>query len=261
MSYFYINPLSANNQCHTLTDAFRVVGNLVDCFKYLHPAIQKERIRLIYEPSIEQRQLVANQHLSASINMLPKNPGNGVEDVTRLWFIYTKNRPTQISLAEAKSVTVSSSKVASTISGSVSGELFSPDVNWLSFGGDDLTEATDLLITDLAQQTVDVRNAHHITSLKRLLPRYEPSDKHKKVAYVAQNGEHVSAMPLAEDEAQRLLLLSIQVGSDRLAYHEARRQYYRYKLTRLDQCQCIYHGFVVEEAEVPEHLKIILHPQ
>lgn len=261
MSKFCVNPLSASNQCHTLTDAFRVIGNLVDCFKYLHPAIQKERIKLIYEPSIEQRHLVANQHLSASINMLPKNPGNSVEDVTRLWYIYTKNRTTQISLAAAKNVTISSTQVATTISGSIDGELFYPEANWLSFGGAALTEAADLHVQDAAQQTVDVRNAHHIDSLKRLLPRYEPSAKHQKVAYVAQNGEHVSPMPLAEDEAQRLLLLSIQNGTDRLAYHEARRQYYRYKLTRLDHHQSIYHGFVVEDAEVPEHLKVILHPQ
>jgi len=46
---------------------------LVECFNYLQPAIKKERIKLLYDSSIESRQFIANQNLLASINNLPKD--------------------------------------------------------------------------------------------------------------------------------------------------------------------------------------------
>ena len=61
MKDFYINPLSVNEQCHSSNEVLDLMTALVECFNYLQPAIKKERIKLLYDSSIENRQFIANQ--------------------------------------------------------------------------------------------------------------------------------------------------------------------------------------------------------
>lgn len=260
MTTFCVNPLSANNQCHDLDCVLRVVGDLVACFKYLHPAIQKKRIKLIYDAHIEQQSLIKGRNLLSAINSLQVAGDDDSPNVRRLWFLYTKNGNTQEASRDSeKTVRISSSKVEGAASGSISTELFHQDVNWLSFGGQTLTEVNVLNIVDDELLNISVQNAYHLESLKALLPRYEPSDKHRKASYYDSRGEYVAAMPLYEEDAQRLLLISIQEGSDRWAYHETQSCYYRYKPTHIDQH--VYHGFIVKQDEVPQTLQNILNPK
>ena len=59
-------------------------------------------------------------------------------------------------------------------------------------------------------------------------------------------------MQLGKEEAQRLLLASLEDADDRWAYQETRKKCYRFRLTHNDQQ--IYHGYEVEEDEVPRHI-------
>lgn len=243
MEIFCISPLSANAQCKTLLEVSIVVKNLVACITYLRPAIERNRIRLIYDSYIEQRQLKADQNFKASISDVDP-------DVKRLWYLYTRNRA-EIASSDLVALVIKPQQVANCAMDKISRDLIQPDSLWLSFGQHTWNEAHEFKVTAAGMQEITVKNAHHLDSLRQLLPRYEPSQKHRQYPYYA-NGEYVSPMILVEDEAQRLLLTSVHDGSDRWAYHEGQRKYYRYKLTHNDQC--VYHGFEVKQEDVPKRI-------
>lgn len=248
MKDFYINPLSVNEQCHTSSDVQNLVATLVACFNYLQPAIKKERIKLLYDSSIESRQFIANKHFVASISDLPKDD----PDIKKSWFLYTKNRAITISQSLVQT-TVSSDWSSEQVEGIISGDSLLKEAHWISFGKHLLNESPEYNVSQNGHTQFTVRNVHHCESLKQLLPSYEPSEKHHKTSYYDyQRGEQVAAMPLDPDKAQELLLTSIVENNDRFAYHQGSGKFYRFKLTHPEQN--IYHGFQIEKEEISEEL-------
>lgn len=250
MNDFYINPLSVNEQCHSADDILGLMNTLVECFEYLLPAINKDRTRLFFDSSIENRRFITAQHFLTSINSLQKDDRDE-QDVKKLWFVYTRNRAEKVSL-ETASTTVSALHYSEQFEGFISNDEMLKQAKWLSVGGQPLSEAVKYNVLQGGRETFTVTNAHHLDSLKPLLPRYEPNDKHRKEPYFASGGEKVAPMPLNIEDAQHLLLESIKENNDRWAYHGNRRKFYRFKLTHPDQN--IYHGFEIEENEISAEL-------
>jgi hypothetical protein len=247
MKDFYINPLSVNEQCHTSNEVLDLMIALVECFNYLQPAIKKERIKLLYDSSIESRQFIANQNLLASINNLPKDE----PDIKKLWFLYT--RKAEDVLQNPVQTTVSSAHCPELVEGIISGNSVLQQAHWLSFGKHLLNEAQEYNVLQNGHTEFTVKNVHHRNSLKQLLPSYEPSDKHRKTSYYdPQRGEQVAGMPLDSEKAQELLLTSTEENNDRFAYHQGTSKFYRFKLTHPDKN--IYHGFQIEKEEISEEL-------
>lgn len=250
MVTFCINTLSANRQCNTPNDLWMRVSNLVDCFKYLLPAIERGRVRLIYDLCIEDRQLSTGQHIKASISELDP-------DIRKQWYVYTKNHAYPASNDLVEPIRIIPEPDFYMANNLISQDLLFQHMNWLSFGGQQWTESPTYTITVRSHQNLSIKNAHNLDSLFLILPRYEESPKHHRKPYYA-DGEYVSPMPLDKYEAAQLLLISVpdQTGTDLWAFHETRGKYYRFKLTHTDRS--IYHGFEVETAEVPTAIQQLL---
>lgn len=249
MLTFCINPISANEQCVDSQQVGGVVKNLVDCFDYLLPALDRRRARLIYDSGVERRQLKSGESFLASINNLPKATGG--RDTRLRWFAYTKNRADRAEGGTVIRVVISSPELSlGQINGEINEHLIQEHSGWLSFGGHKLHEVRVLRVQTDSDRTFQVENAHSLDSFKPLLPRYQSSAKHRRVAYYDSNGRKVSCMPLDDNEAQRLLLASLGIAGDRWAFHERRSKCYCFKITSAN----IYHGFEVEREEVPPNI-------
>lgn len=248
---FCINPLSADEQCFSVDDVTRIVSNAVGCLNYLLPAIKKGRVRLVYDVAMEERRLVANEHFLSSINRIPKTLE--LRDVTVLWFTYTRNRAEPASLVGRIDVSITSPEAAGEESnGEIDEAWASGEGRWLSLGGTTLNEASRLHLSVAEDKRSQVRNAHHLESVRLLMPRYEPSPKHRPEPYV-EDGVKVSAMPLTDNDAQQLLLISLKDGDKRWAYCDSRGKCYRFNFTNVETD--VYHGFEVEDDEVPADIR------
>jgi hypothetical protein len=246
---FCINPLSANGQCADSQRVGAVVKSLVDCFDYLLPALDKRRARLIYDSGVERRQLKSGESFLASVNNLPRETGG--RDTRVRWFAYTKNRANRPESGAVVSVVVSSPDLSlGQITGEISERLIQENSGWLSFGGHPLHEMRELRVQTDSDRTFQLENAYNLDSFRPLLPRYQASPKHRRVAYYDSKGQKVSCMPLDDNEAQRLLLASLGIAGDRWAFHERRSKCYCFKVTSAN----IYHGFELEREEVPQHI-------
>jgi hypothetical protein len=243
MVTFCINTLSANRQCNTSDDILKSVSNLVDCFKHLLPAIERGRIRLVYDACIEDRELSTGQHIKSSISTLES-------DIRKQWYVYTKNHAHQASCDLVAPLSITPKPNFYMTNNQISQDLLRQHTKWLSFSGQQWTESPEYAITAKSHHNPSIKNAHNLDSLIPLLPSYEESPKHHRDPYYA-NGEYVSPMPLEKKEAAQLLLVSVpdQTGTDRWAFHETLGKYFRFKLTYVHQN--IYHGFEVENMEVP----------
>ena len=248
MRAFYINPLSVNEQCHSEDEVFERLNNLVLCFEYLLPAIIKNRTVLLYDSSIESRQLITDQCLISSINKLQKRD----PDIKRLWFIYTKNRANDV-ISTLSQTTITSDDCSEQISGDITNDEAIKQAEWLSFGGNQLSDMTQYNVSQSNSTDFDVHNASTLDLLKNLLPLYEASSKHRKDAYFdTERKEWVAPMALNPQEAQSLLLMSLMENGDRWVFDEKQKKYYRFKLTHNDKA--IYHGFEVNESEISQDL-------
>lgn len=248
MNNFYINPLSVNEQCYTSNEILDLMIALVDCFKYLQPAIKKERIKLLYDSSIESRRFISHENFEASISKLPKEE----HDVKTLWYRYTRNNAEDV-LQNPVLTTIKSSHCTELVKGEISVNPLLQQSHWLSFGNPLLNQAKEYNISQNGNTPFTVKNAYHQTSLKQLLPIYEPSNKHRKESYFdSTRGEQVAAMPLNSEQAQELLLISVEDGNDRIAHHQGSDKFYRFKLTHTDKN--IYHGFQIEKNEISEEI-------
>lgn len=253
MKDFYINALSLDAQCHSEVDTLQRVKLLIECLQKLGDAIRGERIKLFFESNLEQRQLQKGKPFISSINSLPHNECNEDEEngLKALWFQYTKNFSSEVS-PDTSETTINAS--CGRISGSISNDGQIRQAHWLSFGGSPLNEAREFHVSQETSQCFNVKNAHDLSTLKLLLPSYEPNSKHRKEAYYdSRRDENVAAMPLNDKEANQLLLVSLPDDKDRVAYHEASNSFYRFKLTYPDKM--IYHGFVVQPDDIADILR------
>jgi hypothetical protein len=249
MVEFCINPLSASEQCFGAQDVARVVGNIVDCFTYLLPAIRKGRVKLIFDATIEERRLLANEHFLASINSLPRT--SALRDVKVLWFTFTRNRAASNAAVRVEVSITSAEAAGEEFRGQIDEGWISDGGRWISFGGRALNEAFRIQLNSGEGRTSEVRNAHHLESIKLLMPRFEASPKHRAEPYF-EAGVRISAMPLPDAEAQSLLLVSVIDGDRRWAYCERRKKCYRFNVTHV--ATDVYHGFEVENEDVPHHI-------
>ena len=248
MRAFYINPLSVNEQCHSEKEVFELLKKLVVCFEYLLPAITKKRMVLLYDSSIESRQLITDQDLISSINKLQKTD----PDIKRLWFLYTKNRANDV-ISTLSQTTITSDGCSEQISGDITNNEAIKQAEWLSFCGNPLSYMTQYNVSQSNSTDFDVHNASTLDLLKNLLPLYEASSKHRKDAYFdTERKEWVAPMALNPQEAQSLLLMSLMENGDRWVFDEKQKKFYRFKLTHNDKA--IYHGFEVNESEISQDL-------
>lgn len=239
----FINPLSANGQHHVTSRLERTITEMVSCLKFARPALQHKRARLIYDDTVEARSLtVGGVGFLAEINALSNR------DTRVQWFLYTKNYALRASSELCLVVVSDYDGEPGDVEGFLRQELVVQDAKWLSFGGTVLSDQPRLNVTGRESGSrISLQNASTLLAFKNWWPRYEASPKHRKEGYWA-SGEWVSPMPLDNQIAQEVLLTSILSGNDRYALHAG--EYYRFPLTHPGQQ--VYHGFSVDENEVPQ---------
>lgn len=248
MSDFYINPLSINEQYHSIDEVLNSMNTMIECFVYMLPAISKGRVILIFDSIIENRKFISDQSFLASINNLPRKE----KDLKQQWFLYTRNHAKEISSATVRTI-VSSPRCLDQVEGDISNDEILQRAKWISFKGRPLNELIECNIQQDGLAVFTVKNVFHLDSLRMLLPRYEPNPKHRREKYFdPTRKEYVAPMSLNDEEAQRLLLTAIEVNKDRFAYHKTLKKFFRFKLTFPGKN--IYHGFEIENHEIPDGL-------
>src|SRR4051812_3846718 len=105
------------------------ISKIVQCLQYVRPALEADRVTLIYDDSIERRGLINNgAGIMSEVNRLTNR------DIRTQWFLYTRNHAVR-SEAELCTVTVSADGVEQVLIGDIRRQLFDAAVSWLSFGG------------------------------------------------------------------------------------------------------------------------------
>lgn len=247
MKKSYINPLSANGQFTSIEHATEKISTLIEAIYHILPAVTAGRLSIIYDNQIEARSIISGQNILETLNSI-KRTANGKDQVQK-WFLFIKNHSTT-KTSEALETKIYADDCNTSISGFASKDIIESQPGFLmSIGGSQITESTSITTQNEAGQLTS-SNAHSLETLLPLIPCYEASDKHRKESYISQKGEKVSPMPLNEREAQKLLLTAVKEGSDYWAYHRQRKEFYRYKPTHNDRL--IYHGFMIDEQDVPQ---------
>lgn len=244
MMLFFINPLSAHGQCHTVQDAEDAIASVVKCFEYLRFGIFAETIALLYDPTLESRNLVADDVFAATIQKI-----NGVDarDIRTKWFLYTRKAKLSEFNSVPAHVQAGNGICGHFLHGSLPLNVDSNVSGTLSLGHSQITQCETLLFT-IGGNEFTLRNAYSRDSLIPLLPKYERHEKHRNEPYFDEiRKENVAPMPLNDEDAQNLILTGVECSKDIVAYHLQRKEIYRFKVTNGN----VYHGFRVEEKEIP----------
>ncbi len=244
VQHFYINPLSMNGQCHTYAECKKSLSQFLEMADYCRGPVSTGQLKIYYDPRLERRSLKEGEEFSKTIGKLAD------PDLSRLWYIFTrKSEKLDWESGVDISVHCNTSK-KEIVCGEVHKKLPGKDNQWISLSGDPVFDKCALQATPQGRQAVSISNASSRLSLSDCLPKYEPNTKHRKEDYYL-GGNVVSAMPLDDEQAQRILLLSVDANgsSDRWSWHDGRKEYYRFKLTHPGKN--IFHGFRVQEGEVP----------
>lgn len=253
MSAFAFNPFSADSQCNSDADIRSVVEPLIAAVDFLLPAVQAKRVKLLFDASIESRNIVAGETFRASIARLGRSGVDG-PDLLRRWYLYSKNHAQDVS-DEAQEVELRCpTNTFTPVSGQLGVLCLAATTRWISFGACQIGMAAtySIVVGNVSYQN---KNAHDVASIQALLPIYDPSPKHGAVRYWdQQRQEWVAPMPLDRDTAQRVLLSGIQCGENYFGRHEASNTLYRFVRTRGN----IYHGFQVGEEEIPANCLSLL---
>lgn len=244
-----LNPLSANGQCTSVEQCYAAIKGYVDFCEFCLPALTKKRIELIYDRHIEQRTLLGEDGLTATIARLRELQGG--PDVVRNWYIFTRNRSRALPVENTVAIQLEA-KSFEPVTGSVHLSTSDEFESWISLAGDSVCDSESLTVRR-GETVRTVRNAADPTVLKSWLPSFEPNPKHRREGYMARGGEYVSPMPLDDQEANALALVSIADSSDRRwAYHEKTRTFYCFRKTYGGRE--VYHGYTVEKDDVPAQL-------
>lgn len=254
MTTIYVNPLSANEQCHNVTAIVEVVRALVDGFKYILPGLDSNRISLFYDDHLEQRHLEVGTHFRASISKLSFDDFS--RDIRVQWYLYTKNRAESATF-ESYTVDISSDPPEQSVSGEISIDGLDRASIWVSFGGAKINCQPKLKVNNGETSSIK-NNAHDLKSLQQLLPIYQPHPtKHRKEAYFdVERQEHVAPMPLDDHKAQNVLLTSILYDNSRWAYCRDFASFFCFKLTHPEQN--VYHGYQVAFEDLPAEVGRLL---
>lgn len=251
MYNFLINSVSIEEQCPTIHQAKDVFEKHIDCLKYIWPIIKKGRGTLACSAEIEDSSIIPGEAFKATLNRLKGING----DLTRLWYQYTKNRPTEsnnpVSIRLTSNPCIGHHRIAR-----INAEVAHPDIIWISFGGNKFTESRKFLVDCATIASYCVENVHSQPRLADLLPKYELNPKHREKAYYDhERKEEVAPMPIRDvAEAGILLRTGLIDGKDIISYHIATKSAYRFKLTGNN----IYHGFQIDESEIPPHIRKML---
>lgn len=248
MRKFVINSLAQSSQCQSMDKAEVILGQMIDCFDYLLPALLHHRAVLLHDSRQDFRSLVVDESFHTTIANLS---GKNGPILRRKWFLYTKNRAKKLT-DETIDVTLSASdpNVPGSVQGQIDKSVHREEHSFISFGGSTLLESACLQIDSCHSHSTHP-NAHDRASLSQLLPQYHPSSKHRKESYFDHvRKEHVAAMPLTNEEAQEILLKGIEQAGDYWSYHHGRDSFFRFKLTLGNE----YHGFIVSLQELPPDL-------
>jgi hypothetical protein len=252
-----LNPLSANGQCHSAEECFNVVSFYVACCEYCLPALDSDRISLLFDDHIEQRFLLGSQNLRASIAQCKAVKGG--KDIIEKWYIYTRNRSKSLPLDSEIEVRFTANGIASSVEGIVYRYVNDAVGFWISLPRDTVCAVNNLTLHSHHGERA-IRNAADFESFKAWLPIYEPNAKHRDKPYTAAGGEYVSPMPLSKAEAQDLLLTSLpDEAGTRWAFHKRTATFYCYRKTHVNRE--VFHGYSQSEEEVPVNIRIALRGQ
>jgi hypothetical protein len=254
-----LNPLSANQQCHSVEDCYDVVNFYIECCDFCLSALDSGRVKLLLDENIEQRHLIEGQNFRATISQLKGFTVDGFrvgKDAMDKWYLYSRNRSTPLSGIDGIAVTQTADNPHISLEGVVCKHAHDEVNYWLSFPKHSVCEANGLTLKS-EFSTRSIKNAANLNSFKAWLPTYEPNPKHRDKPYTAAGGEQVSPMPLCNVEAQTLLLTSLPENSGtRWAFHKRTGAFYCFRKTYPNQE--VFHGYLDEVGNVPNDLRGVL---
>lgn len=250
MNVFALNALSVGGQCNTDEDIKNVMTSLLKGIDFMWPAVQAERVKLVYDSSIESKELVRGESFPASIGRMRRFSDDG-PDLAKKWYIYTRKKASDVTDHGIEVQLECCSRSFEAFMGTVSTSCVTEASHWLSLGSWSVGTSARYRITTSAGATVK-DNAHDEAGIRGLMPNFEPSPKHRTESYWdADRNESVAAMPLDQETAQRVLLAGVFCAGDIFGKHEATNDLYRFIKTGGNT----YHGFQVEEEDVPKDCK------
>lgn len=237
-----IGPLSAAKHCKSKEDVQAAFGSIIRCFTALLPGMDSGAVQLVYDRMTDARTLHADaENMADQLSWL--SPPQ-----RRLWYLFTKNRS-----KNASAVTLVVSAFAADrdarLNGEISRDLFDGAKHWLSFEKTGVFDSDVVTVEADDGSTIQITNASNAAQCEQWLPKYEASPKHRQEEYVRASGDNVAPMDLDEAVAQLTLLRSVAEGKNR--YAAEGKNFYRFIPTRADSAPPVYHGFLVEEKEVP----------
>jgi hypothetical protein len=250
MNVFALNALSAGGQCHTDEEIKNVMTSLLEAIDFMWPAVQAERMKLVYDASIENNQLVQGESFPASIGRMRRFSDDG-PDLAKKWYIYTRQRAIDVTDEGLEVELECCANSFDRFDGTVSSSCVTDASHWLSLGSWPVGIATRYRITTTAGAILK-DNAHDAAGIRRLIPNFEPSPKHRTESYWdSDRNEQVAAMPLDRGTAQKVLLTGVLCGGDIFGKHESTNDLYRFIKTGGNT----YHGFQVDKSDVPNECR------
>ena len=251
MGDFLINALSARNQCKSHEDSADVLLNIVDCFKLISPGIRSGTHSLMIDERIQNTEIFNGQTLHAVFSSIGKN--NKLADAKKLWFLYTrKAKKANVEGVEIE-VNYHPRNNESYVVGEGSVDMLS-DLILISLGGNHLMTQAQLALVSGERQRV-AQNVYDLKSIRRIVPIYEASNKHRTERYYDHiRKETVAPMTLPPDIAQDVLSSAIFIHGDYFGIHDFTGKIIRFKKTLNN----VYHGFEVDKSELSNSLLSLL---
>lgn len=252
MRNFIINALSAHNQCNTNEDVAEILLNIVDCLKIIAPGISSGMLTVIIDERIHGSAIFKGEALHAAFSSVNKKTSE-IADAKRLWFLYTTKMKKANTDGAEIGVASHSCRDVFNISGEGSIDLLT-DLTLISLGGSALMTQPKLKLSSAEKMRV-ADNVYDRHSIYCIIPIYEASDKHRMERYYDHaRRETVAPMTFGADIAQEILSSAVLFNDDYFGVHERTGKIVRFKQTLNN----IYHGFEVDESEIPNSLLNIL---
>lgn len=239
-----LNPSSAIGQGPTRRVVEDLLTEVVRCLVQLQPKLNTRTALLLFDPRLENASVGLGESLVESLNRLRDR------QTVRQWFLYTRNRARAVSVeSQAFRIVSKTGEIAAELST----EMVQESTHWISFNGAPVFRGSELRVSaHLTATTFVRRNASTSAAVQRWLPRYEASPKHGRKPYISSRGP-VSVMDLQDHDATFVLQHSLR-HTDELRFGFSGTRFYAFRLTCVDREQAVFHGYAIEECDVPRNI-------
>lgn len=247
MAIFFINTLSAHNQCKSHEETRAVLVNIVECLKIIAPSVKSGMNSLMIDDRIHSGLILNGENLYGVFSSIRGT--TELVDAKKLWFLYT-NRAQKAKIDSAQiSLSNHPHSDGSSVAGESSVDMLNAEI-LISLGGSSLMNNKELNMEYGGENRI-VQNVYDRQTTSANVLIYEENPKHRKEQYYDfSRNEIVAPMTLQPDIAQNVLLNSKRFHDDYFGVHHTTGKIIRFKQTLGNK----YHGFEINKSELPTQL-------